>query len=169
MAGLVPTCVISNPTNLLETECCVTCVDNNILCLNHFRDRQQSGSLKIKKWGWWWWREWGTKGLVSADDRIHPADHTAWHQICDSRVTLSHQTVRGLYCAKKIATIHQVNTMLDTSKNVVFPGHNHLPTTGTHNSDICLLPEVFFAFCIRIQQYLILRYFSYFAMFSVCA
>ena len=32
-------------------------------------------------------------------------------------------------CAK--ATIHQVTTMLATSKNVLFPGHNHLLTTGT--------------------------------------
>ena len=29
------------------------------------------------------------------------------------------------------ATIHQVTTMLATSKNVLFPGHNHLLTTGT--------------------------------------
>ena len=30
----------------------------------------------------------------------------------------------------KKATIHQVTTMLATSKNVVYPGHNHLLTTG---------------------------------------
>ena len=29
------------------------------------------------------------------------------------------------------ATIHQVTTMLATSKNVLFPGHNHLLTIGT--------------------------------------
>ena len=29
------------------------------------------------------------------------------------------------------ATIHQVNTLLATSKNILFPGHNHLLTTGT--------------------------------------
>ena len=27
---------------------------------------------------------------------------------------------------RKKATIHQLNTMLATSKNVLFPGHNHL-------------------------------------------
>ena len=27
-------------------------------------------------------------------------------------------------------TIHQLTTMLSTSKNVLFPGHNHLLTTG---------------------------------------
>ena len=27
--------------------------------------------------------------------------------------------------------MHQVATMLATSKNVLFPGHNHLLTTGT--------------------------------------
>ena len=30
----------------------------------------------------------------------------------------------------KKATVHQVTTMLSTSKNVLFPGHNHLLTTG---------------------------------------
>ena len=29
------------------------------------------------------------------------------------------------------ATIHHVTTMLATSTNVLFPGHNHLLTTGT--------------------------------------
>ena len=32
---------------------------------------------------------------------------------------------------RKKATIHQVTTMLATSKNVLFPGQNHLLTTGT--------------------------------------
>ena len=31
----------------------------------------------------------------------------------------------------KKASIHQVTTMLATSKNVLSPGHNHLLTTGT--------------------------------------
>ena len=31
----------------------------------------------------------------------------------------------------KQVTIHHITTMLATSKNVVFPGHNHLLTTGT--------------------------------------
>ena len=36
------------------------------------------------------------------------------------------------------ATIHQVTTMLATSKNVLFPGHryNHLLTTGADNSTL---------------------------------
>ena len=29
------------------------------------------------------------------------------------------------------ATVHQVTTMLATYKNVLFPGHSHLLTTGT--------------------------------------
>ena len=33
------------------------------------------------------------------------------------------------HCKK--AAIHKVTTMLATSKNVLFPGHNHLLTTGT--------------------------------------
>ena len=32
-------------------------------------------------------------------------------------------------CTK--AAIHQVTTMLATSKNVLFPGHDHLLTRGT--------------------------------------
>ena len=32
---------------------------------------------------------------------------------------------------RKKATIHRVTIMLATSKNVLFPGHNHLLTTGT--------------------------------------
>ena len=32
---------------------------------------------------------------------------------------------------RKKATIHQLVTMLATSKNVLFPGHNRLLTTGT--------------------------------------
>ena len=33
-------------------------------------------------------------------------------------------------------TIHQVTTMLTTSKNVLFPGHNHLLTTGAYDTSI---------------------------------
>ena len=32
---------------------------------------------------------------------------------------------------QKKATIHQVTTVLAASRNVLFPGHNHLLTTGT--------------------------------------
>ena len=38
-------------------------------------------------------------------------------------------TTGNLLCQK--ATIQQVTTTLATSKNVLFPGHNHLLTTGT--------------------------------------
>ena len=42
-----------------------------------------------------------------------------------------------LHCRalRKKATIHQVTTMLATSKNVLFPGHNHLLTTGADDPD----------------------------------
>ena len=36
----------------------------------------------------------------------------------------------------KKATIHQVTTMLATSENVLFPGHNHLLTTGTDDTSL---------------------------------
>ena len=34
----------------------------------------------------------------------------------------------------KTVTIHQLTTMLATSKSVQFPGHNHLLTIGTDDS-----------------------------------
>ena len=40
------------------------------------------------------------------------------------------------YCAKK-----PLSTMLATSKNVLFPGHNHRLTTGTDDLTIWLSPE----------------------------
>ena len=36
----------------------------------------------------------------------------------------------------KKPTIQQVTTMLATSKNVLFPGHNHLVTTGTDDPSL---------------------------------
>ena len=38
--------------------------------------------------------------------------------------------------SKKNPTIHQVTTMLATSKNVLFPGHNHLLTTSTDDPSL---------------------------------
>ena len=37
---------------------------------------------------------------------------------------------------RKKATIHQVTTMLATSRNILFPGHNHLLTTGTDDPSL---------------------------------
>ena len=34
------------------------------------------------------------------------------------------------------ATIHQVTTMLAIAKNVLFPGHTHLLTTGTDDPSL---------------------------------
>ena len=39
------------------------------------------------------------------------------------------------------AIIHQVTTMLATSKNVLVAGHNHLLTTGTDDPTLWLSPE----------------------------
>ena len=41
----------------------------------------------------------------------------------------------GKWLSKK-ATIHQVTTMLATSENVLFPGHNHPLTTGTDDPSL---------------------------------
>ena len=50
-------------------------------------------------------------------------------------MAVSHQFVFTL-C--KQATIHQVTTMLATSKNVLFPGHSHLITTGIYDPTFSL-------------------------------
>ena len=41
-----------------------------------------------------------------------------------------------VYALCKIAPIHQVTTMLSTSENVLFLGHNHLQTIGTDNPSL---------------------------------
>ena len=41
----------------------------------------------------------------------------------------------------KKATIHQVTTMLATSKNVLFPGHNHLLTASGNDPSLQLSPS----------------------------
>ena len=38
------------------------------------------------------------------------------------------EMIKG-YSLDKKATFHQLTTVLSTSKNVLFPGHDHLPTT----------------------------------------
>ena len=39
---------------------------------------------------------------------------------------------------RKKVTIHKVTTMLATSKNVLFPGHNHLLTTSTYDPTLII-------------------------------
>ena len=46
-----------------------------------------------------------------------------------------------LSALRKKATLHQVTTVLATSKNVPFPGHNHLLTIGTDDLICWLLHE----------------------------
>ena len=41
-----------------------------------------------------------------------------------------------LHSQLRKTTIHQVTTMLATSKHVLFPGHNYLLTTGTDNPSL---------------------------------
>ena len=41
----------------------------------------------------------------------------------------------------KKATIHQVTTMLATSKNVLFPDHNHQLTTDADDPTLWLSPK----------------------------
>ena len=46
-------------------------------------------------------------------------------------------------------TIHRVTTMLSTSKNVLFPGHNHLLTTGADNLTLNYHPDII-AMIVRV-------------------
>ena len=39
---------------------------------------------------------------------------------------------------RKKATIHQLTTMLFTSKNLLFPGYNHMLTTGADDPSLWL-------------------------------
>ena len=50
-------------------------------------------------------------------------------------------TVNDSTTTVKKHTIHQVTTMLATSKNLLFPGHNHLLTTGADDPTLELLLE----------------------------
>ena len=43
---------------------------------------------------------------------------------------------------QKIVTIHQVTTMLATSKNALLTGHNHLLTTDTDNPSLAGVQEI---------------------------
>ena len=43
---------------------------------------------------------------------------------------------KKIFTLRKEATIHQVTTMLAASNNVIFPGHNHLLTTGTDDPSL---------------------------------
>ena len=68
---------------------------------------------------------------------MKPAEQTPLTALYVAQLT---KEVLFIHCAKKV-TIHQLTTMLTTSKNVLFPGPNHLLTTGTDNPTLWLLPE----------------------------
>ena len=54
------------------------------------------------------------------------------HLVCNLALLYSSCHLRPHHASlRKKATIHQVTTMLSTSKNVLSPCHNHLLTTGT--------------------------------------
>ena len=59
--------------------------------------------------------------LLAAHCRLELADCQLQAQ-CHDRYVTQHQ--------KKLVTIHQLTTMLSTSKNVLFPGHNYLLTSS---------------------------------------
>ena len=51
--------------------------------------------------------------------------------VVQAKEILRYMYVSDLHSLCKQATIHQVTTMLATSKNGLFPGHNHLLIIGT--------------------------------------
>ena len=57
------------------------------------------------------------------------------HFVYHSSVGPMADALMNKLCAKK-ATIHQVTTMLATSRNVLFPGHSHLITIGTDDQTL---------------------------------
>ena len=57
--------------------------------------------------------------------------HANLHELYNALQTMSDEQGRQfaeVHVLHKNATIHLVTTMLATSKNDLFPGHNHLPT-----------------------------------------
>ena len=62
------------------------------------------------------------------DDPLSAVDPHVGRELFDKLVLL-------LITAQK-ATIYQVNTMIATFKNVLFPGYNHLLTTSTDDSTL---------------------------------
>ena len=60
-----------------------------------------------------------------------------WYKYTDNS-SLSPFLLLQYHTLGKKATIHQVTTLLATSKNVLFPGHNHLITTGAHGLTLWL-------------------------------
>ena len=61
--------------------------------------------------------------------------------IVDGQVKLTPASPSSKLTLCKNATVHQVTTMLATSKNVSFLGHNHLLTTVTDDPVLSLPPE----------------------------
>ena len=59
------------------------------------------------------------------------------HDPCTQLNKHSANTVKLHLSLRKKATIHQLTIMLSTSKNVLFPGHNHLLTTS--DDDLTLI------------------------------
>ena len=68
--------------------------------------------------------------LCSYNNQVNFLYEYNWHYVRKPVVNWVMRLIVHLHHCTKKATIHQVTTMLTTSKNVIFPGHNHLLTTG---------------------------------------
>ena len=100
----------------------------------------------------WWWRTfvylWKWIWILVLDvDRVQQPTLSEWIEN-DVQYILTHllqltkvDVITCKHSLGKWATIHQVTTMLATSKNVLLPGHNHLLTTDTDDLTLWLSPK----------------------------
>ena len=58
------------------------------------------------------------------------------HPASSSEVMFTNQPFEAMHITTQKNTIHQLTTMLSTFKNVLFPGHNHLLTTGADDPSL---------------------------------
>ena len=76
----------------------------------------------------------------------------------EKKVSLKYQANKLIWTLGKKATIHQLTTMLCTFKNVLFPGHNHLLTTGADGPTLSLSPSPFDNQCVTSSAPMVSRW-----------
>ena len=98
-----------------------------------------SNTRKTLIWSWccymnlccydiqWQWSIWEWQWQLHTESKVKPS--------------LIHYYSSTSYSHSKKKTIHQLTTMLSTSKNVLFLGHNHLLTTGADDLTLWWSPE----------------------------
>ena len=73
----------------------------------------------------------------TAEAHVNNIEYVSDSSSCSSYLTAkSIWAILHAFILRNEATIHQVTTMLANSKNVPFPGHNHLLTTGIDDTSL---------------------------------